>query len=140
MHDVMIFIKNHWLLNAALLMVLFILVVLEFINQKRLAAKASPAEVTRLINHSDATVIDIRSPALFADGHVIGALSISPSEFTDNNKKLAKLKSRPVILVCANGTESARSAELLIKLGFNVRVLADGMRGWRDADMPVVKE
>lgn len=140
MQDVLVFIKNHWLLNLALVTVFFFLVILEFINQKRGATKASPAEVTRLINHADANIIDLRGPALYAEGHIIGALAIPVTDLNENNKKLNKLKSQPVVLVCANGTESPRAAEQLIKQGYNVRVLAGGMRGWRDADMPVVKD
>jgi rhodanese-related sulfurtransferase len=140
MQDVLLFIRNHWLLNLALVVVLFVLVLLEFINQKRGAAKAGPAEVTRLINHSDANVVDIRGQALFSQGHIIGAMAIPVTELNEDNKKLGKLKVQPLILVDANGTEAPRAAELLIKQGYNVRVLAGGMRGWRDADMPVVKD
>jgi rhodanese-related sulfurtransferase len=138
MQDLMSFVQHHWLLNTALFGVLFILVVLEFIKQKQGAVKLSPAKVTLLINRGNANIVDVRSQALYAEGHIIGALSVPVTDLP-TSPKLEKLRAHPVVLVCASGMESVRAADALAKKAYDVRILAGGMRAWRDADMPVVK-
>jgi rhodanese-related sulfurtransferase len=140
MQDILLFIQQHWLLNAGLAAILFILIFLEFLNQKRNAAKVTPAQVTHLINRSNANIIDIRNSDLFKEGHIIGALSIPVAELPEKIKKLEKLKSQPLVITCMTGVESARAAGLLMQKGFNVHVLAGGIRAWNEADMPLVKE
>ena len=139
MQEIIEFIKHHALLNTALFGVLFVLILLEFIKQKSSASKLSPAQVTNLINHSNASVIDLRPANAYADGHVIGALSVPYSELVSKSKKIEKLKLQPLILVCANGVDSTRAAVTLGKEGFDVRILDGGIRAWRDAEMPLVK-
>jgi rhodanese-related sulfurtransferase len=121
MQEILEFIKHHTLLNTALFGVLFALILLE------------------LINHSNASVIDLRPASAFTEGHVIGALSVPHSELVNKSKKIEKLKVQPLILVCANGVDSVRAAVTLGKQGFDVRVLDGGIRAWRDAEMPLVK-
>jgi rhodanese-related sulfurtransferase len=139
MQDIMLFIQHHWMLNTALFAILFILIVLEFIHQKQSAARISPAQVTRVINDASATLIDTRPSALFNQGHIISAVSIPASEVL-TSKKLTKLKSRPIVMICANGVESARLANSLAKQGFDIRVLAGGIQAWTTASMPLTKE
>jgi rhodanese-related sulfurtransferase len=139
MQDILLFIQHHWMLNIAFLVVLFVLIVLEFFHQKRNTTKASPAEVTQLINRSNATLIDIRDKAAYTAGHIIGALSIPAADLPKQSKKLEKLRVNPIVFVCAEGTESARAADPLLKQNYNVRVLAGGINAWRNADLPLVK-
>jgi rhodanese-related sulfurtransferase len=140
MHDIVLFIQHHWLLNAAFLVVLFILTLLEFANQKRNATKATPAQVTLLINRNKAALIDIRDKNAYAEGHIIGSLSIPTTELPNQSKKLEKLKSKPIVIVCEQGAVSARTANPLLKQGYDVRILAGGINAWRKADLPLVKE
>ena len=140
MQDIVLFIQHHWMLNTAFLMILFILILVEFIHQKRNATKASPAQVTQLINRSKAALIDIRDTSAFAEGHIIGSLSIPVAELQKQTKKLDKLKTNPVVIICQQGTESTRTADHLLKQGFDIRVLAGGINAWRNADLPLIKE
>jgi rhodanese-related sulfurtransferase len=140
MQDIALFIQHHWMLNLAFLLILFILIILEFMHQKRNAAKASPAQVTQLMNRSKATLIDIRDKAAFSEGHIIGSLSIPAADLPNQAKKLEKLKANPIVMVCMQGAESSRVADPLLKQGYDVRILAGGITAWRNADMPLVKE
>ncbi len=140
MQEIMLFLQHHWVLSYTFIIVVVLVTIVEFIKQKRSALQVTPAKLTQMINHDDAVVIDIRSTTLFTDGHIIGALSIPLAELTDKNKKLEKLKARPIVIACMQGIESPRAAELLTKQGFlNVHVLAGGVRAWREANMPIVK-
>jgi rhodanese-related sulfurtransferase len=140
MQDIIVFIQHHLLLNAAFFTVLFALILLEFINQKRNALRVSPAQVTRLINDGRATVVDLRSSAVFNQGHIIGSISIPATDLPTSTKRLEKMKSGPIVLVCATGIESSRVSNTLISKGIDAQVLAGGIQAWSNADMPLTKE
>lgn len=140
MQDITLFIQNHMLLCLALIAVLFVLVIVEFINQKRATKQLSAVQATQLINRSNAAVVDIRAPASYSAGHIIGAISAPLSELKEKIKKLEKFKSQPIVIVCASGIESPRASAILIADGFDVHILAGGIRSWTDADMPLVKD
>jgi rhodanese-related sulfurtransferase len=140
MQDIALFIQHHWMLNVAFLAILFLLIILEFMHQKQNATKASPAQVTQLMNRSKATLIDIRDKAAFSEGHIIGSLSIPTADLPNQTKKLQKLRANPIVIVCQQGAESSRAADPLMKQGYDVRVLAGGITAWRNADMPLIKD
>lgn len=140
MQEIILFIQHHLLLNTAFFAILFVLILLEFINQKRNAIKISPAQLTRLINDGHATVVDLRSSALFNQGHIINSLSIPAAELTESPKRLEKLKSGPIVLVCATGIDSTRIANQLLKNGVDAQILAGGIQAWSNANMPLTKD
>lgn len=140
MQDLLIFAQHHWELSLALVLAVFVLIIIEMMRVKRGAARLSPAAVTQLLNHQHATAIDLRSKDAYANGHITGSISMPLKEIETQTKKLAKYKSAPIILVCANGTTSPRAAALLAKEGFQVNVLQGGIQGWVTADMPLVKK
>ena len=140
MQDFLSFIQHHWLPSAALVFVFALLCIIEYIRGQRGAKRVSPTELTRLINHEKGVVVDIRSKDAYLNGHIVGAISIPLDELQSKYKKLEKFKSQPIVLVCAAGLESPKAASLLAKQGVNVLILAGGIRGWRDADMPLAKD
>jgi rhodanese-related sulfurtransferase len=139
MQDIFIFIQHHWLLSIAFTIVLLALLALEFIKIKRGTLQVSPQEAILLINHENAVVVDVRALDAYINGHIINAISLPLSEIETKHKKLDKFKTNPILITCAAGLESSAAADSLTKHGFNVRVLAGGMRSWKDAEMPLVK-
>lgn len=98
----------------------------------------SPAEAVRLMNHEKATVIDVCEPAEFEQGHIGGARSVPLGSLADA-KGLPSNKALPLVVACASGMRAQRAAAVLRKQGYqDVRVLAGGMRAWREASLPVV--
>jgi rhodanese-related sulfurtransferase len=76
-------------------------------------------------------LLDVRSPALFAKGHVPGSLNLPHAKIIES--KLREYpKSTLFVTYCAgphcNG--AARAAARLARLGFAVKVMAGGMTGW----------
>lgn len=94
------------------------------------AAAKSPAETI--------TVIDVRMPEEFAEGHLKGAQNIDISS-PDFQKNLAKLDPAKTYLVhCAAGGRSTRSLTILKKLGFKSIIHLDGgLNGWKEAGLPM---
>jgi len=66
---------------------------------------------------SGVTVIDVRTPAEFASGHVPGARNIPHDEV---GRRLAEIGSAdaPVLLYCRSGRRSALAAQTLRERGF----------------------
>lgn len=76
-----------------------------------------------------ATLLDVRTPAEFAQGHLPGALNIPVQELPQRVGELPDAE-RPVVVYCAMGGRSASAAALLKKAGFS-RVLDLGpMTAW----------
>lgn len=93
-----------------------------------------------LASEEKVTVLDIRTPEEFGDGHLKDAVNL---DFNggDFEAQLAKLDpAKPYLVHCAAGGRSGRSMELFKKLKFSkVYHLKEGYNGWVDAGKPVVK-
>lgn len=140
MQDIFSFAKQHVSLMLAVMVVLILLIILELLRQLKSARQINNHTATRLINHQNAVVIDIRSTDAFMKGHIVNAISLPSHDLTKSTKKLEKHKSNPIILICANGLESAKTANVLKRMGFNVFILQGGLRQWQDAGLPLIKD
>lgn len=99
-----------------------------------------PAELTRMINNGDTTVIDLSASTEFEKGHIASSRNVSPSQLNPTHKLLASAKQSPVVLVCRTGNASATAAKSLKKAGFEqLFVLDGGIPAWQAADLPLVK-
>jgi rhodanese-related sulfurtransferase len=139
MQDIILFIQHHPELAIALAIALVLLTFIEFLRQKQGANQLNPQQVTQLLNHKNAAILDIRPVENFAQGHIIGATSLPTNEIDSKLKKLEKFKNQPIVIVCKSGTESSRAAEKLSSHGFTVHVLTGGINAWQEANMPLIK-
>lgn len=64
-----------------------------------------------------AIILDVRSKAEFAGGHIKGSVNISVDTLRNNLTKL-KDKNKPVITCCASGMRSASAKGILTANGF----------------------
>jgi rhodanese-related sulfurtransferase len=132
------FIVNHWELWLALIVILAFIFINELLSQKKRAKELSPAAVVALINHEDATIIDLRDQETFRGGHIIDAICASADDFLQN--KMDKYKTKPLVLVCARGLQSPALASKLRNQGFTQpMVLAGGLTAWQTAGLPLIK-
>jgi rhodanese-related sulfurtransferase len=116
------------------------LVVTEVMRLFRGFKAVSPAQLTDLINRSNALVIDLRGQTEFEKGHIIGSKHLLPSQVDPEAKLLAKAKESPVVLVCAAGMTASASAQKLVKAGFKqVSVLDGGVSAWTGAGLPLAR-
>ena len=130
------FVIENWLLIAAALVSGGLLLWPTLMGAAS-AGGVSPSEAVRLINREKAVVIDVCEPAEYAAGHVLGARNI-PLAGLDGSRDLPTNKQLPLVVVCASGARAARAAASLQKAGYaNARVLAGGMKAWREASLPV---
>jgi NADPH-dependent 2,4-dienoyl-CoA reductase/sulfur reductase-like enzyme/rhodanese-related sulfurtransferase len=88
---------------------------------------------------AEALVLDVRSRAEFATGHVPGSLNIPHTELRDRlDEVTAAAYGRPVRVLCAAGVRSNIAHRILVGNGFESASLSGGMqtlRAWHDADI-----
>ncbi len=83
-------------------------------------------------------LIDVRTPAEYAEGHVANSKNINITG-EDFDAQVALLdKSKPVLLYCKSGMRSAKASLRLKELGFeNITDLDGGFGTWRNANKPI---
>lgn len=102
-------------------------------------AAVSPAEAVQLVNREKGVLIDVSEPEEFAKGHPVGARNI-PFGQVEGHKQLPTNKALPLVVVCPTGARAGRAAGMLRKQGYEkARVLAGGLKAWREANLPVEK-
>jgi rhodanese-related sulfurtransferase len=102
--------------------------------------RASPLEVTQMINRGKTTVVDVRSTEEFAAGHLRDAKHIPLADLASRIGELEKSKSRSVIIVCQSGARADKAVRQLAAAGFNEVVRLDGgIAAWQAAGLPLAK-
>ncbi len=85
---------------------------------------------------SGATVIDVREPSEYANGHVANAISIPLSSLGTRLEEIPKDKE--VYIICELGGRSYSAAEALNQIGVRAISVNGGTSGWQKAGNPVV--
>lgn len=89
-------------------------------------------------SHKVETLIDVREPEEFSQGHVPGSKNIPLSELVSRVDELAKFPR--VYLSCLSGKRSALAASTLSYIGIqNVIMLVGGYQAWQNAGLPTQK-
>jgi rhodanese-related sulfurtransferase len=85
-------------------------------------------------------IVDLRTPELFAKGHVPGAVNISFEELEAAASRFDK--NAPVVLYCYNITcnLAAKAALALAKKGLRVKELVGGYEEYAKAELPIEKK
>jgi phage shock protein E len=82
----------------------------------------------------DFTILDVRTPAEFAGGHVAGSINIPLNEV---EQKLAEIKAlkQPIILCCASGGRSGQATYFLKNQGLD----CENGGSWLDVNYQINK-
>lgn len=87
---------------------------------------------------TDFVLLDVRSPALFATGHVPGAINLPHGKIIGSRMQDWP-EDKLFVTYCAgphcNG--AARGALRLARLGRSVKIMAGGITGWIDEGFPL---
>ena len=138
--ELMAFAGRHPYLSLALGGLTVAIVYNEIAGRLSGISRLGPAEVTALINHGNALLVDVRGASDFEKGHIAGSKNVQMTQFDPENKQLAPAKSLPVVMVCKVGQTASFAARRLRKAGFtDVAVLEGGIQAWQAADLPLVK-
>jgi len=82
---------------------------------------------------ADFVLLDVRSPAMFAQGHVPGAINLPHGKIVES--KLAQWPADTLFVTYCAGPHcngAARGALRLARLGRPVKIMSGGITGWQD--------
>jgi rhodanese-related sulfurtransferase len=134
------FIINHWILSLALVVIAGLLISSELGQHIGGVKQVGPAEATKMVNHKNALLLDVREKSDQQDGLLPGAISLPCSEIEARLAELEKYRQQPVITFCKNGQKGKRACGVLSKQGFDSLYNLDGgLLAWQTANMPVQK-
>ncbi|MBS1557168.1 MAG: rhodanese-like domain-containing protein [Bacteroidetes bacterium] len=94
----------------------------------------------KLAATKEKTILDVRTPEEFKEGHLSGAQQLDVHQ-KDFREKAAKLdKSKPLFVYCLGGVRSRSAASILASLGFStIYNLEGGIQSWEAGKKPIVK-
>ena len=99
------------------------------------------AEFAEAVSDTSYVVLDVRTPAEHAEGHIPGThfnIDVLEDSYTETALKTLS-KDKPVALYCRSGNRSKNAARILAENGYQVLELGSGFRGWVAADKPIAK-
>ncbi len=104
-----------------------------------LGAALDPSAFASALKRPGTTVLDVRTPAEFAAGHLKSAVNMDVSAPDFATKVAALDKSAPYAVYCHSGNRSAAALEVMKGQGFtNAYHLAGGISAWQSAGGEVV--
>jgi rhodanese-related sulfurtransferase len=134
------FVQNNWLL-----ILVFVLsgamLVWPLVHRRLSPGKdVGNLEATRLINSSNAVLLDVRETKEYEGGRLPNAIHIPLSQLANRGGELARYAGKPVVAYCMTGNRSQMANAVLGRLGFkDVYNLRGGYKAWKDAGLPVEK-
>jgi len=109
------------------------------------AAPAPPITQSELLarlekKDPDLVVLDVRTPAEFAAGHVPGARNVSHDLLSSQVADLAELRDKQVVLYCRSGRRTLLAEETLRRAGFTKLLHLQGdYLAWEAEHRPIEK-
>ncbi len=135
------FLQRHWMLTAAAVGILFMLIANEVSRVTRKHKEITPSEATRMLSHEEPLLLDVREIDEFRAGYLMGAKHIPLGQLTDKLDQIEAWKDKPVIIYCRSGNRSGVACGQLAKLGFTkLHNLAGGILAWQHENLPVKKK
>ena len=93
-----------------------------------------------LIADTNVIVLDVRTAAEFAEGHIQRAILIDQGQSDFVEKAKATLPTdKKIAVYCRSGRRSANAAGILADIAYQCVNLKGGIIAWQEANMPVTK-
>jgi rhodanese-related sulfurtransferase len=94
-----------------------------------------PDRVAELTASGEVQLVDVRTHAEYAAGHLEGSENIPFDELAARAEELDR--SRPVVLVCRSGGRSAVATQAFAASGWQAHSMAGGVVGWTERGLPL---
>ncbi len=93
--------------------------------------EVDPEEAARLVRDGAVRLLDVRSPAEYAGGHIPGA-ALLPVDLIASAPATLEPEGKPWLVYCEHGVRSLHAARILVQAGFpDVINMSGGMSAWR---------
>jgi rhodanese-related sulfurtransferase len=121
----------------------------KLIEEKKAELKGKPvvgknhqigvADFEKLVKDGKVTLVDVRTPKEFAQGHIEGAINVDwkNRHFADNITKVVG-NDKPAAIYCRSGNRATRAMYAMDALGYNeVYNLEHGIKSWKAENKPL---
>lgn len=98
--------------------------------------EVDPIRAQGLVDESAAILLDVREDDEWTAGHAPGAIHVRLGDLDPRSFDTTA----PVVAVCRSGNRSGSAAKRLAAAGVTVYNLVGGMRAWREAGQPVIRD
>ena len=99
--------------------------------------EVSPSQAQQLIE-SAAQLVDVRTDAEYAAGHIPGALHVP---LADVRSEAAGLdRDKPLVVYCRSGERSGMAADAFAASGWDAHSIEGGLLQWADEGLPLEPE
>jgi rhodanese-related sulfurtransferase len=100
-----------------------------------------PAELETLTReHPELRMIDVRTPAEFASGHISGSYNVPLPDLAEHRSELTATGAGPVVLICRSGRRADTASDQLRAAGLDdVHVLVGGVQAWETSGRPLLR-
>lgn len=132
------FVLDNWYLFLALIVIVFLLVMPNAMQQVHGIKNLGPTEAVLLVNRQAGIFVDVSEPAEFKTGHVPNAINAPLSGLDKGTGRLDKYKEKPVVVTARTNNVALKAATALRKRGFaSVHLLAGGLSAWEKENLPL---
>ncbi|MBW2387045.1 MAG: rhodanese-like domain-containing protein [Deltaproteobacteria bacterium] len=108
-----------------------------------LACSATPSQVSEisqtalLAEPTSTLILDVRTAAEFASGHVPGAVNIPHDQLAARLSEVESFRSAPVVVYCKSGRRAGMATSVLADAGFSkLHHLTGDMNAWSQQGLP----
>ncbi|MCE1174983.1 MAG: rhodanese-like domain-containing protein [Propionibacteriales bacterium] len=99
----------------------------------------APADFAGAVKLPNTVLVDVRTPAEFASGHLAGAINIDVEAADFASKAQALDTTKTYAVYCRSGNRSKTAMSMMVQLGLSpVYDLAGGINNWKSAGGEVV--
>lgn len=82
----------------------------------------------------DLVILDVRTPAEYAEGHLMNAVNIDYESPDFASKIQSLIKSKKYLVYCRSGRRSAAASQIMADAGFtNIINMLGGINAWKEA-------
>lgn len=90
-----------------------------------------PALACKLVKEQGALLLDVRSDAEFAEGHLDGAAHVPHDQIAGRLGEVGDDKSRPIVTYCRSGRRAHAAKQTLLDAGYTQVTNLGGMTDWK---------
>lgn len=110
-------------------------------------AELFPWDVEERLDNEKLLILDIREPYEFESMHIKDSINVPRGiletsceyDFEETVPELVEARNDTVLVVCRSGNRSLFAADVMQQMGYkSVFSLKTGLRGWIEADQPLV--
>jgi len=99
-----------------------------------IGAVESQVLAARIASGDAPLILDVRTRAEFAEGHLPGAINIPHDELAGRIGELGAERNAEVVVYCGSGRRAGLAESVLVETGFsNIHDLSGHWRGWSGA-------